>query len=125
MLAGTNCILDVTLQGSIFEAVGFYEVPTSGLLGSVFPGVSGSISKAQMGRFQVNYHGSLRGRAIEARVIRKREGEGQKVHSILSSNEIEVRVLMTLSDDGNEFRVMEKMQGTSPRFYTLKREASA
>jgi tetratricopeptide (TPR) repeat protein len=121
---GPNCILDVTLQGSTFEAVGFYEVPTSGLLSSVRPEFSGSISKVQTVRYQVNYHGSLRGRAIEASVIRKREGDRQKVNSLLSSNETEVRVLMTLSDDGNEFRVMEKTQGTNPRFYTLKREAS-
>ena len=112
-----DCRLEATLQGSEFEARGSYEQMGSLAYALLGPGV-----KPSSVHYQVEYHGSLRGCTIEGSVIREREDERQKVKPILGANENEARILMVVSDNGNEIRVMERKQGTSPRFYTLIHE---
>jgi tetratricopeptide (TPR) repeat protein len=121
---GRDCSLEVTLQGSVFDARGSYELQP-GSLASLLLRSSGDFAsgdKPSPVRYQVEFHGSLCGCAVEGSVVRGREDERQQAQSLLSPNENEARVLMIVSDDGNEIRVMERKQGTSPKFYTLIRE---
>ena len=120
---GPNCVLDVTLHGRAFGAVGSYERPSSGLFGSALLGGSTSSGKASV-RFRVEYSGTLRGRAIEAHVTRSREDATARKSTILGSSTDEIKVLMVLTDDESELRVMESPSGSDPRFYTLKRQAT-
>ena len=117
-----KCILAATLQGPVFEATGSYEEQQ---YGGFFP--SGSFlssSSTKSVRYQIRYHGSVRGCAIEGSVTREREEERQTVKSLLGSHENEAKVLMILSNDGNELRVMERKHEDRPTFYTLKCESS-
>lgn len=121
-----SCILDITLNGLTVRAVGSYEVSPSGL-GALLGAFGGTFQpEATTTRWNVEYKGPLKGRTIEGRVIRKRESAPHplRVSTILDSNENESKVLMILSEDGSEFRVMEKSQGSTPRFYSLPRESA-
>jgi hypothetical protein len=118
---GPACSLDVTLQGSIFNGKGSYEQSPNTLSG-IFLSQAGNLTlgdKAPPVRYQVEYHGSIRGCAIEGRVIRGREYEQREGHSEPRENENEAKVLMIVSDDGNEIRVMERKQWSSPKFYII------
>ncbi len=121
---GPDCVLDVTLQGRAFGAVGSYEQPSSGLLfASALLGGSTSSGNASV-RFRVEYSGTLRGRAIEAHVTRSREDATPRKSTLIGSSTDEIKVLMVLTDDESELRVMESPSGSDPRFYTLKRQAT-
>jgi hypothetical protein len=74
-------------------------------------------------RFQVKYHGTFRGHAIQGFVTRTQEDNPTKTRALLSSLDEKKKVLMVLADDGNEIRVMEKPEKGTPRFYTLGRIA--
>ncbi len=122
---GPDCVLLVKSHGGAFNAVGSYERPSSGLLAGVFLGLGGRTrSEKKSVRFRVEYSGTLRGWAIEAHVTRFDEDEPPKRRStLLSSMNDKPKVLMVLTDDGNELIVMESPQDTSPMFYTLRRQA--
>lgn len=126
--AGPDCVLNVRLLGTAFEAVGSYERPANALYAGLgLMGLSGGVATSggsRPSRLQVKYSGTLRGQAIEAHVTRTPEDASLAVTSLLGSKEDETKVLMVLTDDGNELRVMESPRGSSPRFYTLKRQAT-
>ena len=73
-------------------------------------------------RFQVAYSGTLSGRAIEARVTRNQKDSTPVANSLLGSATNQPKVLMVLSDDECELRVMEDPSGSDPKFYSLKRQ---
>jgi hypothetical protein len=100
-----NYSLEATLQGSAFEARGSYELPPGSL---AYVALEPFVKRSPI-RYHVEYHGILRGCAIEGSVIREREDERQKVKSILGGNENEARILMVVSDNGNEIQVMEAL----------------
>ena len=120
---GPDCVLEVTLGGRAFGAVGSYERPLSGLVASALFG-GGTSSRNESVRFRVKYSGTLRGRAIEAHVTRAREDATPRESLIVGSSTDETKVLMVLTDDESELRVMESPSGSDPRFYTLKRQAT-
>jgi tetratricopeptide (TPR) repeat protein len=96
---GPACSLDVTLQGSIFDAKGSYEISHKTLRDFLLGQADNltSSDKAPPVRYQVEYLGSLRGGAIEGRVIQGRAYEQREGHSVVRENENEARVLMNLS----------------------------
>ena len=122
---GPDCILDVTLHGQKFRAVGSYERPLSGLMSLAMVGAG--VQKASGGaavRYLVEYWGTLRGRAIEAYMSQIREGVESRASTLLGSSTEKTKALMVLTDDGSEFKVMENPSGSSVRFYSLKRQAT-
>lgn len=122
---GPDCVLDVTLHGEVFAAVGSYERPSSRLLASGLGLVGRSTSNGNaLVRFRVEYNGTLRGRAIKAHVTRSQEGATPTASPIFDSLKDETKVLMVLTDDESELRVMENPSGSDPGFYTLKRQAT-
>ena len=118
---GPDCVLDVTLRDGTFRAVGSYEQQT---LASLSIGTRGSTGSGDAAvRYRVEYSGTLRGRAIEGRVTRTQENEKRSA-GLLGRSTDETKVLMVLTDDDSELRVMENSPGSDPRFYTLKRQAT-
>jgi tetratricopeptide (TPR) repeat protein len=117
---GPLCFLRVTLNGTQFTAVGSYE--RHGLAGllSALPGFGAPSPTA---RIRVEYVGTLRGRAIEGSVTEVREGETPP--SLLSAAGNKTTVLMVLTNDDNELRVMEKSSSNPTRFYTINRKPTA
>jgi hypothetical protein len=121
---GPDCVLDVTFHDGTFVAVGSYEKTSSDTFGLSLGGAgSGTSSRIASVRYRVEYRGTLSGRAIEAHVTRTREHETPVVHTLLGSSTNETKVLMVLTDDDSELRVMESPR-ENPRFYTLKRQAA-
>jgi hypothetical protein len=57
---------------------------------------------------------------MDGYVTRTREGEPPA--SLLGSLDNRTALLMMLSDDGSELKVMENPQGINPRFYSLTRQ---
>lgn len=119
---GPDCTLDVSVGGGLLVAIGTYEQRTLGLLALAMLGSGGTSSQADIKplRFRVEYHGKIKGRAVVGTVIRRREDERPKPSSLLTSEEAP-KVLMILSDDANEIRVLEQVKKGTPRFYCLKR----
>ena len=113
---GPECDLAVQLTGREFEAVGSYEHLG---LGSALAGSFGMGPQNRPDRYHVKYKGVFRGRAIEGFMSRTLEDDPTKFRGLLSSVPYETKVLMVLTDEGNEIRVMERPDRGVPRFYTL------
>ena len=115
----------MTLDGRAFAAVGSYEQPSSDAFAAALRGDVGGGTSSQNAsvRFRVEYRGTLSGRTIEAHVTRTREDEKPVRTAVLLSSTDKTKVLMFLTDDDSELRVMESPR-ENPRFYTLKRQAA-
>jgi tetratricopeptide (TPR) repeat protein len=113
---GPDCDLAVQLTGSEFEAVGSYEQLGLGL---ALAGSFGLGTPQTPDRYHVKYKGTFRGRAVEGVMTRTLEDNPTMVRTLLSSTAYEIKVLMVLTDDGNEIRAMERPEKGAPRFYTL------
>jgi hypothetical protein len=77
----------------------------------------------------LEYKGVLRGLAVEGFVTRTKEGASQGLGTLqdlglLSATDDKKKVLLVLSDNGNEMKAMENPEATAPLFYTLTRKAS-
>lgn len=125
---GPDCDLTVKLSGTEFTAVGSYARPK---LAYPFAfAVTPSIGRTpELDRFRVEYKGVLRGRAIEGFVTQTKEGASQTLGAsqglgLLSAIDDKKKVLLVLSDDGNEMKAMENPEAQVPLFYTLTRKAS-
>lgn len=106
-----------------FTAMGSYERRSLNMLGGLLAG-SGRVSSEDDSapiRYRVEYRGKAVGCTIVASVIRRREDELAKARSLLAPSDDEHEVVMVLTDDGNELRVLEKGKSNSPRFYSLNR----
>jgi hypothetical protein len=114
---GPDCILDVTVHGSEFVAIGSYELQNVLALASAFAGAAAGTVRT---RHQIEYRGTLAGCAIKARVTRKTEGPTPAA-GLLGSRDNESIALMLLDDDQGEIQVMETAKGANPRFYTFAR----
>jgi Flp pilus assembly protein TadD len=114
---GPECDLAVQLIGCEYEAVGSYERLGLGsaLAGSLGLGVE---LQNRPDRYHVKYKGVFRGRAIEGSMSRTLEDDPTKARGPLSSV-YETKVLMVLTDEGNEIQAMERPEKGVPRFYTL------
>ncbi len=120
---GPDSLLDVTLMGTAFTATGSYERRSLNMLGGLLAGSGRASSEEDSApiRYRVEYRGKAVGCAIVASVIRRTEGELAKARPLLASSDDEHEVVMVLTDDGNELRVLEKGKSNSPRFYSLNR----
>lgn len=121
---GPDCALDTSVKGASFVATGSYDQRTLGLIAlAMFGRGTSSEADAKPVRFRVEYRGTIKGHAIVGTVTRRREDEQPKASSLLASEEAP-RVLMVLSDDGTEIRVLKQAKTGTPRFYYLKRDTS-
>jgi tetratricopeptide (TPR) repeat protein len=111
---GPDCALEVTVEDGKFVATGGYERPANSLGAGLFGSNASSLE-----RYRVTYHGSIRGRAIKARISRIREGDPPKQTGLLSGEQ-EPRALMLIADGETEIRVMEFTQGNKHRFFKLQ-----
>ena len=121
---GPNCTLELSLTGTELIATGSYEVRSLGLLQTALmsAGPASGMVDAPPWRYQVEYRSSGRGRAFLGTIVRKRDGEVLKKDSgTLSDTEQNPTVLMILSDDGREIRVLERTPERSTRFYEFTR----
>jgi len=122
---GPDCVLSVTVDGSSFRAIGVYEKPSPAAFANALRGLKGGIfGESESVKIEVEYNGTLRGGAIEARVSRTDEDEAPIVNSLLGSLKDEVPVLMFFSDDRSELKVLERPKSGRSRFYSLKRQDS-
>ena len=105
----------VEIKGSAFTAEGFYELHgLGGALGSTF-GIAPAPSAVQ--KFRVAYRGTVRGRAIQGAVSRRPETDTLHPPSLLSASGQMPRILMFLTDDGGELKVMEQYEpAAAPAF---------
>lgn len=119
---GPDCVLDVTLTGITFTATGSYELSLN-ILGALLAGSGKASSEDDSApiRYRVEYRGKAVGCAIMASVIRRRDDELAQIRALLASSDDEHKVVMVLTDDGNELRVLEKGKSNSQQFYSLKR----
>jgi hypothetical protein len=113
--SGPNCTLDVYLTGDIFTAKGEYK-QSNGLLGAF------TIGGPYTTDYREEYSGKVYGRAIEGRVSRKDEKGEARGSTLLAGVDSDPSVLMLLSKDGKEIRVLEQLGGTA-KFYSLTRQA--
>lgn len=111
---GPDCILVVKQDGRKFTATGSYEQP-SGILANTLAG----LASPQL-RYQVVYNGTIRGRAVEASVTRKQEGQITPLSTILLGADTEKKVLLILSDSGIEFSAMEGPDANQPQHYLIR-----
>jgi tetratricopeptide (TPR) repeat protein len=125
---GPDCDLTLKLSGTKFTAVGSYARPK--LANPFAIAVMPSIGRTpELDRFRVEYKGVLRGRAIEGFVTQTKEGASQGLGAsqdldLLSAIDDKKKVLLVLSDDGNEMKAMENPEAEVPLFYTLTRKVS-
>jgi hypothetical protein len=115
---GPNCMLNATLVGADFKAVGSCELPSALGLAAALGATFGLAAKSAPDRFRVEYRGTLRGCAIQRSVTRTKEGEPPK--TLLASLDDTSSVSMVLTDDGRELKVMESPLKDTPQFYVLK-----
>jgi tetratricopeptide (TPR) repeat protein len=124
--SGPDCDLTVKLSGTEFIAVGSYARPK----GALFAIALGVPPSSEPDRFRVEYRGVVRGRAIEGFVTRTKEGASHTLGAshdlgLLSATDDKKKVLLVLSDNGNEMKAMENPEIKTPLFYTLRSKASA
>jgi hypothetical protein len=95
----------VRIVGGEFEATGSYEQKP---LATGLAAFLGPLPAAQNrpDRYHVKYKGACRGRAIEGTMSRTLEDDPVKIRGLLSLAEYKTEVLMYLTEDGNEIRVM-------------------
>jgi tetratricopeptide (TPR) repeat protein len=119
--ASPEGLVTVTTKGNKFTAEGSYE--QSNLFGGLF-GLGGALTvgvSPPKEEYRVTYSGELNGRTVRGSVYRRREGDAEKPPTLLSTADPKPTVLMVLTDDGNELKVMEGLKGTDARFYTIRR----
>jgi tetratricopeptide (TPR) repeat protein len=113
---GPDCILEVTMQGSEFLALGSYEQQSVNLLARAFAGLG---SGTAPDHYRIEYHGTLVwGGAIRGSVARVREGDSPAIISLGSKPNVS-SVLMFLTKDQTEISVMEVTTAANARFYAL------
>jgi len=83
-----------------------------GLVGALSRGF-GDGGEAKSTRFRIEYEGKMLGCAIEAYVTRSPQDGSPAASTLLGSIETKVKVLMVLSDDETELKLMENPQGSS------------
>jgi hypothetical protein len=67
----------------------------------------------------------LKGRAVEGTVLTAEEGRPVQRTTILGIGDSSTPILMVLTDDGNEIKVMEGPKTDNPLFYSLTSVARA
>lgn len=119
---GPDCVLEIDVQGCQFHAVGSYE--RVGNLSALATAFGQPARQPPIERYQVEYIASrIAGGVFRARVTRTKQGD-TAVLGLLGSMDNEANVIMLLTEDKNEFQVMETTKGSPARFYTLTLEKS-
>ena len=118
---GPVCSLQFLLQGDVVTATGMYEASGLGLFGLATLGL-GANSPPSPTQWVVEYIGRVRGRAMQATLTVRKEGEPVKGRSLLVEGSPKAAVLMCLVDDGSKLRVMEREGTAEPKFYAIRRE---
>lgn len=115
----------IKIKGDIFTAEGTYEV--IGLTGLLAASNPFSPPPAKFSpppapeKYRITYTGKLKGRTVHGTVSRRLETEAERPIGLLSEPE-DPKVLMLLTDEGTEFKVMEKTGTKAVRFYSIRQQ---
>ena len=113
---GPDCLLELQLSDSDLRFSGIYELDANPFMALG----SGAFGRAKV-KHHVEYQLTLAGHAMDGLVKRSKEGDAPSAAaSLLALGDNTSKVLMVLTDDQSEFRVMENPYSTSPRFYSIK-----
>lgn len=115
---GPDCDLALSTEGQTFRLTGTYER-------RVYGGLRGALaiqsSSQDLATFRIEYRGTLHGRSLKGKIERSKVGDPIIVSTLLSSED-ETTVLITLSGDGQEMSVMERLGESTLKFYAIKRK---
>jgi tetratricopeptide (TPR) repeat protein len=111
--------ITVIIKGDSFAAEGSYE--QAGLFGSLGFGIFSNEIPTKV-KYRVTYSGTISGHTIRGTVYRRREDEDTKQTTLLAGKADRPEVLMVLTDDERELRVMEDLKSSEPKFYSLRRK---
>lgn len=117
---GPQCTFKLSHQDDQVSLIGQYETPVGGLLSAlVSAGDSDGTTRADQRlakfKYSVKISGQIRGCAVIGDCKRERDGAS------LLEGPGELTTFMILSDDGEEFTVIENANSNSPTVYSLKR----
>jgi len=115
---GPNCILSMTITDGTLVAKGAYKQPRNALGAMSLYGVN----RPPSDEMNIEYHGRIRGCAIEGDVTRSRNGE--TVPILLASSNERATVLMILTENGAGFEVMENPQSDVPSYYSIAKSSA-
>lgn len=120
-------VVNVKIKEEKFTAEGSYEVIGLAALLSTsiaYPFGIASAPAAGGEKYLVTYRGTLSGRAVHGTVHRRPERTAVPPQrtSLLSEASEHPKVLIVLTDDGSEMKVMEQYQTGDPRFYSIRRQ---
>lgn len=111
---GPNGMLEFTQVNGEVRIAGIYEV--SNALANALAGISGG----GVSQWLVEYTGKLRGRVVDAIVVRRKVGERPK--SLLEAAGNHKAILMVIAADLREIHVVEEPHSAAPSWYTLRAE---
>ncbi len=119
---GPDCPLDLRLSSEEVRLSGTYETD-SNPFGGIVPTPLG-VTRPKV-KNRVEYSLTLRGHALDGVVKRTREGEPSAVATgLLALGDSDLKVLIVLSEDQTEMKVMENPQGAGPRFYSISQSTT-
>jgi hypothetical protein len=108
----------MTVSENDVIAEGTYEVPSlAGLAG--IGGTFGLGAPPPPVKYRITYKGTISGTTVRGTVYRRPEGEDSKPKSLLETFDDQQVVLMVLSEDETELKVMERVKKGDTRFYSL------
>ncbi|RXH25417.1 hypothetical protein XH99_25750 [Bradyrhizobium nanningense] len=119
---GPQCTFKLSRQADQLSLVGQYETPVGGLLSALTSsigdsgGIAGASQQKAKFKYCVKISGQIRGFAVVGDCKRERDGAS------LLQGAGELKTFMILSDEGDEFTVIENANSSSPTVYSLKRQ---
>ncbi len=112
----TSLTVTVTENGIVAE--GSYEVPSLGGLVPLWTATPGLRAPPPPMKYRITYKGVISGKTVRGTVYRRLEAEDSRPKSLLETIDDQNVVLMVVSDDGRELKVMERIK-EDVRFYSL------
>lgn len=117
---GPDAILEASYEEYRLYIKGEYSRDTYNLLSFMGSRSSGGITDQEsQQRFQIIYSARSNGRAFVGTVVRKRVDNQAGLSALSAPANSEATVLMVLSDDGQQFDVLEKVDGKDVQRYKL------
>lgn len=119
---GRHCAMALVIDKDAFTLSGKFERtdPMNFALSPILTDHVKSTDTSTITKHSIEYSGTIKGRAIVGWVSRDRLNEPEKTSSLLTKEDDRTLMLMVISEDGHEIRVLEKPKQGSTKFYTLQ-----
>jgi hypothetical protein len=111
--------LTMTVNENGIVAEGSYEMPSLVGLMALSTATFGLRAPPPPTKFRITYNGVISGKTIRGTVYRRLEGEDNKPKSLLETVDGQHAVLVVVSEDGRELKVMERVKDKDVHFYSL------